>query len=390
MRRALQSLGLGVLMAFTASVPVLYGSQLSDEIYNQGIAHYAKNNFRDAEFYLGQVLHDNPQHNLARYYLAAAMASMGKVTQAIPHLEYLVNAEPQNKTWQSYLQQLKDSLKTQPAQTQPTATIAQPSNASGDAYIPGIQKIMVIGGGNVPLISDGAPPTPAPNLPAKYENLQESFGSSDPQVRRTAIKQLTSAKDAALLPLFAWALDDQPCRELAARALINLGSKGVDKIISYAGSNVSASDKKFAYGMLGSVANANAEKFLLESWKKGDTAHQSALEAVLAEKGKKILPEIIAELNNSNRQIRYSAAKIIDNIGNEAIMPLIDVLSKEKGAARVEAVAILDGLSRDEVFKQFPKELLEKLTKDETVEVAAFASSLLPKAEPVTVPDIIP
>lgn len=393
MKRTFKSLVLCALVTFTASVPVLHGSQLTDEIYNQGIAHYTKNNFRDAEFYLGQVLHDNPQHNLARYYLAASMASMGKIAQAIPHLEYLVSAEPQNKDWQNYLQQLRSSLNAVPVQNQPTTTADKATQTTGDAYMPGVHKTMTIGGGNVPLISDGAPKTPAPKLPAKYAELQESLASSDPQMRRTTMRNLIPKKDAALLPLFAWALSDQPCRELAGRALINLGDKGIDKMISYAKSNTTAGDRKFAYSMLGQVDNINAEKFLLESWKKGEAVNQQALEAVLAEKGKKMLPAVIAELGNSNKQIRYSAAQIIDNIGEEAITPLIDVVVKGKGAARVEAVAILDGLSRDSVFKKFPKDLLEKLTADETAEVAAFASSLLPKSEPIEpagVPAIIP
>lgn len=381
MRRNLLPLCFYVLLTISAPATSLLGSQVSDEIYNQGIAHYAANNFRDAEFYLGQVLHDNPQHHMARYYLAAAMGAMGKSSQALPHAEFLLQVDPQNQLYQALQQQLKKAGAAQPSTQKTQAGSAQTSRIEGDAYIPGIRKLTETGGGMVPLISSGAPQTAAPTLPAGYEGVQEAVASPDPQVRRDAVRTLIDKKDAKLLPLLAWALKDQPCRELAGRALINLGDSGIEKIVDYCKNAENSSDKKFVYTLLGHSSNSKADKFIIEAWKLGEVAYMATLEAVLAEKGKALLPQMIEALTHKNQNVRYSAAQIISRIGEDAITPLIDVVLKGKGDARVEAVAILDSLSRDTVFRKFPKEELEKLKTDEVAEVAAFANSLLPKQE---------
>lgn len=381
MRRNLLPLCFYVFFTMFASATTLPGSQISDEIYSQGIAHYAANNFRDAEFYLGQVLHDNPQHHMARYYLAAAMGAMGKAAQALPHAQFLLQIDPQNKLYQGLQQQLKNAVAAQPATQKAPAASAQTNRIEGDAYIPGIRKLTETGGGMVPLIATGAPQSPAPQLPAGYESIQEAVASPDPQVRRDAIRTLIDKKDAKLLPLLSWALKDQPCRELAGRALINLGDSGIDKIIDYCKNAENSSDKKFVYTLLGHSSNSKADKFIIAAWKQGEVAYMATLEAILAEKGKALLPEMIESLTHKNQNVRYSAAQIVSRIGEDAIPPLIDVVLKGKGDARVEAVAILDSLSRDTVFRKFPKEELEKLKNDDVAEVAAFANSLLPKQE---------
>lgn len=390
MRKNLRQICFYLLLLALSSPVNAQGSQLADEIYNQGITHYSNRNFRDAEFYLGQVLHDNPQHHIARYYLAAAMGAMGKQAQALPHVDYLLKIDPQNKSYQVLRQQLLPAGNA-PAATPQQVSLKQP--AEGDAYMPGIRKTVITGGGMEPLISAGTPLTPAPQLPARYETLQEAVNSVDPQVRREAIRSLIDKKDSSLLPLLAWALKDQPCRELAGRALLALEDKGVDSVIDYAKNATASGDRNFAYVLLGRFNNSKADKFVLEAWKKGETACMQTLETLLAEKGKTVLPEMIEALGSSNKNLRFSAAQVIDLIGEEAILPLIDLLKNGKGGVRVEAVAILGGLSRDIVFRKFPKDLLEKLTSDETAEVAAFASSLLPKPEPIdpaAAPAIIP
>lgn len=379
----------GLLMA--AALPGLDASQIGDEIYNQGMAHYSNRNFRDAEFYLGQVLHDNPQHHTARYYLAATMGAMGKASQARPHVEYLLKIDPQNASYQALMDQLNKVAALQSnGGSGHQNEVRQP--VQGDAYIPGVRKLTETGGGMVPLISDGAPQTPAPKLPGGYEKLQEAVASNDPQVRRDAIRELIDKKDTRLVPLLAWALHDNPCRELAGRALLNLGDSGIEKLIEYAKVEKETSNKKFVFGMLGRSGNSRADKFIFETFNQGEPAFMPVIEEVLADKGKEILPEMISALSSKSKNVRYSAATIITRIGEDAVSPLIDVLFKQTGSIREEAAAILGGMSREKVFQTFTREQLEKLKNDDSAEIAAFAESLLPPPPAVGagVPEIIP
>lgn len=374
-----------------ASLSVSDASQISDEIYNQGIAHYSNRNFRDAEFYLGQVLHDNPQHHLARYYLAAAMGSMGKATLAKPHIEYLLQVDPQNASYKALLDQINKVAAMQPAGKSDQKNETRPA-VQGDAYIPGVRKLTETGGGMVPLISEGAPPTPAPKLPAGYEKLQESFASNDPQIRRDAMRELIDKKDPKLIPLLEWALHDNPCRELAGRALMNIGDAGIDVLIKFARSEKDSGQLRFAYGQLSRSQNKKAGSFLLEAFNRGEASIMPMVENALSEKGLAVLPEMIAALKSKNQNVRYSAAQIISRMGEEAIAPLIEVLFKQTGDIREEAAAILGGMSREKVFQTFTREQLEKLKGDSSAEIAAFAESLLPPPPPVAAgaPEIIP
>jgi len=375
-----------------ATVSVSDASQISDEIYNRGIAHYTNRNFRDAEFYLGQVLHDNPQHHIARYYLAAAMGAMGKAALARPHIEYLLQIDPQNASYKSLFDQITKVAAMQPAgKNEQSGDVRAP--VQGDAYIPGVRKLTETGGGMVSLISEGVPLTPAPKLPAGYEKLQESFASNDPQIRRDAVRELIDKKDVKLISLFEWALHDQPCRELAGRGLMNLGDPGVDVLIKFARSEKDSSKLRFAYGQLGRIQSKKADAFILETFKRGETSIMPIVENALSEKGMVMLPEMISALVSKNQNVRYSSAQIISRIGEKAINPLIDVLIKQTGPVREEVVAILGGMPREKVFKAFTREQLEKLKDDSSSEISAFAESLLPPPAPPVdadeVPDII-
>jgi HEAT repeat protein len=381
--------GLALFMLFAVA---LDGSQIADEIYNQGIAHYTGGNYRDAEFYLGQVLHDNPSHHAARFYFAAAMAMQGKAASALPHLEYLLKIDPVNPAYRSLHEQISRTAAARIASTgaRPDNLQVRTDSSTGDAYIPGVKKLTETGGGMVPLISASVPAIPVPLLPEGYEKLRQDAASPDPQIRRDAIRSLIERRDSHTIPLLVWALSDQPCRELAGRALVNLGNAGIEKIIGFIDKSSSSGDKKFALALLGRFTNDQAAKTVMDYWKKADPELLPTLESLIVERGSLYQNGVLETLKSQNQVLKLSAAQILQKIGKNAILPLFAMVRNARDSSRTEAVAILDGMSREEVFQTIPRAELEILKDDSNSEVAAFAASLLPATPVATAPEIIP
>ncbi len=372
------------LLCILSSSSFLFAATVSQEIFNQGMTHYANKNYRDAEFYLGQVLHDNALNDSARYYLAAAMAMQGKGNQALPHLQYLLQKEPENQSYKDLFNQVSKvaaiSQRSQaPQRSQSSGQSNVESSGQSDSYVRGIQKTTVIGeGGYVPLITEGAPITMAPKMPAGYEQLADKVTDHDPNVRREAIRSLIDKKDVKLIEVLAWALSDQPCREFAARALVNLGEPGIKKLIGFADKNTDFNNQKFVFSILGRIDSPVAEKAVFETWEKGHASLMSTFESSFVAKGDRLIPVMISHLGHKSAKIRLSAVQVLIRLGEAAIEPAIAKLNDGKGIERVEAVNVLSGLPRDKVFEKMTKEMLTDLKADEVAEISAFAKSMLP------------
>ncbi|NLF95756.1 MAG: tetratricopeptide repeat protein [Candidatus Riflebacteria bacterium] len=85
----------------SALVPPLSAQNLSlaNNIYNQGIEHYADGDYRSAIDYLGQIVQMMPEHDQARYYLAYSHSLVGEHEKALEHARVLAARYPGHRLY---------------------------------------------------------------------------------------------------------------------------------------------------------------------------------------------------------------------------------------------------------------------------------------------------
>lgn len=380
--------GMHRLVVMSLVFIVLFGTgfpssaaDLGNPLFDQGMALYQNRDYLGAESYFGQVLYTSPTHHQARFYLAAAMAMQGKTAPALQHLNYLVQIEPRNEAFVKFRDQVKASQQATTGPATGDRRTYQPQAPSGDAYVPGVRKEISFGGGEMePLMAHAPPATPVPTMPAGYEALREPLSSADPQLRREAIRSIIDKKDTKTIPLLMWAMHDRPIRELAGRALQNIGDPAVAPIIEFIEKAGSDQEKEFGLITLAFFNSAKARSLVIETWKKAEPNLLGPLEKALSAQGSAITKPMLEALAHENPLIRLSAGAILRRQGDAVIDPLAELVRSVSAAppARAQAVAVLDTLSRDKVFEKFPEAIAQKLATDQVPEVAAFAKRFLP------------
>lgn len=360
-------------------------ANLEQVLFSQGMTLYQNRDFLGAESYFGQVVTTNPQNNQARFYLAVSMAMQGKTAAAIQHLDYLTQVEPHNEAFAQFRNQVIQSQQGPSSSSDGAATTAPGQNTAltrervGSA-IPGIYKEITLGGEDVPLMAHAPPTSPPPTLPSAYQTLHDPLSSADPQVRRDAIRSIIEKKDEKLIPMLMWALRDRPIRELAGRALQNIGEPAIAAVIEFIDKAGNSAEKEFGLITLARFKADKARTMVINTWKKADPALLGPLEKALSEQGQDIIPPMIEALAHEDTLVRLSAATILQRQGEIVIDPLLQLLRSTSAAApaRAQAVAILDIMPRDKVFEQLPEAILIKLAGDSVAEVASFARRMLP------------
>ncbi len=95
-----------------ALVPSLHARDLSlaNQIYNQGIEHYADGNYRSAMDYLGQIVQMMPEHDQARYYLAYSCSLTGEHAMALEHARILASRYPGHKLYIDLIEEFSQRM----------------------------------------------------------------------------------------------------------------------------------------------------------------------------------------------------------------------------------------------------------------------------------------
>ncbi len=90
---------------------------LNQIIFDQGMEHYMKRDFRGAAQYFGQVVDMQPYHYHARYYYAVSLAAQGHVRRALEQVEFLRQVFPQEQAYIELEQNIiKQSMPSMPTQ----------------------------------------------------------------------------------------------------------------------------------------------------------------------------------------------------------------------------------------------------------------------------------
>ncbi|NLI77865.1 MAG: tetratricopeptide repeat protein [Candidatus Riflebacteria bacterium] len=145
-----------LLLATSAS-----GQDLTGALLDQGMRHYAQQNWAGAADYLGQVCDMAPDQHTARYYLVYSLLMMRKFPEALSHANILVQRNPGQPAYLQLQAQIQQAIAAQ----------AAPRPDGGGGSRPGVPPKEVVLGGYEPasgkgvLIEPKMPTGPRPSKP---------------------------------------------------------------------------------------------------------------------------------------------------------------------------------------------------------------------------------
>ena len=114
---------------------------LANEIYNQGLEHYADGDYTSAIDYLGQIVHMMPDHDQARYYLAYSYSLSGSPEKAVAHARILAARYPGHQLYTQMIAEFSQKAVSYQATESLSGDSPQTTTTSGyDVYVPALSK----------------------------------------------------------------------------------------------------------------------------------------------------------------------------------------------------------------------------------------------------------